>query len=117
MPPCAAMECARRGESWKQKHLTLYPSSLIVAAAAPPARPVPTTMTVYFRLLAGFTSFMWSLRSVHFFSSGPAGILEFKDMALLAVDEAREDGHGDGDVGEGDERRGERGEPLHALRV
>ena len=23
MPPCAAIECARRGESWKQKQLTL----------------------------------------------------------------------------------------------
>src|SRR5471030_2996036 len=74
-------------------------------------------MTVCFRLLDGFTSFMWSLRSVHFFSSGPSGILEFRVMAFLAVDETREDGHGDGDVGKGDERRGHGGEPLQARRV
>src|SRR6266511_1756789 len=37
MPPCAAMLCARRGLSWKQKHLTLYPSSASVAAAEPAA--------------------------------------------------------------------------------
>jgi hypothetical protein len=39
------MLCARRGESWKQKQLTLYPSSLIVAAADAPASPEPTTRT------------------------------------------------------------------------
>src|SRR3990172_5355571 len=75
-------------------------------------------MTVYFRLLAGFTSFMWFLRSVHFCSSGPLGILEFRAMALLPVsNEAREDGHGDGDVGEGDDDGGSGGEALHPLRV
>ena len=31
------------------------------AAAEPPARPVPTTITVNFRLLAGFTSFILNL--------------------------------------------------------
>src|SRR5689334_15176428 len=82
MPPCAAMECARRGESWKQKHLTLYPSSLIVAAAAPPARPLPTTMTVYFRLLAGFTSFISNLCLSHFPSIGPSGTLDLSSMRV-----------------------------------
>src|SRR5947207_511476 len=75
MPPCAAMECARRGESWKQKHLTLYPSSPSVAAADPPASPDPTTMISYFRLFAGFTSFISKRHLSQAFSIGPLGIL------------------------------------------
>src|SRR5918998_4036278 len=55
MPPCAATLCARRGLSWYQNDLTLYPASPSVAAAEPPARPVPTTMIVIFRRLAGLT--------------------------------------------------------------
>src|SRR3954453_2847369 len=55
MPPCAATLCALRGLSWYQKDLTLYPISPSVAAAEPPARPVPTTMIVILRRLAGFT--------------------------------------------------------------
>src|SRR3954468_15612913 len=55
MPPCAATLCARRGLSWYQKDLTLYPASPRVAAAEPPASPVPTTMTVSLRRLAGLT--------------------------------------------------------------
>src|SRR5215210_1822783 len=55
MPPCAATLCARRGLSWYQNELTLYPASPSVAAAEPPARPVPTTMIVILRRLAGFT--------------------------------------------------------------
>src|SRR5271169_4094094 len=74
MPPCAAMEWARRGESWKQKDLTLYPNSPSVAAAEAPASPVPTIMTLYFRLLAGFTSFISNLARSHFCSMGPAGM-------------------------------------------
>src|SRR5512133_1451811 len=74
MPPCAAIEWARRGESWKQKERTSYPSSPSDAAAAPPARPVPTTMTRYFRLFAGFTSFRSNFRPSHFFSRGPGGM-------------------------------------------
>src|SRR6185437_4377538 len=81
MPPCAAMLCARRGESWKQKHLTLYPSSLSDAAADPPASPDPTTITVYFRLFAGFTSFISNRCLLHFFSIGPEGALDFSSMA------------------------------------
>src|SRR5918998_2177396 len=55
MPPCAATLCARRGLSWYQNDLTLYPASPSVAAAGPPARPVPTTMIVILRRLAGLT--------------------------------------------------------------
>ena len=40
------------------------PSSPSVAAADAPARPVPTTMTVYLRRLAGFTSFELELVAV-----------------------------------------------------
>src|SRR2546427_3532288 len=42
MPPWAAIECARRAESWKQKQETLYPSSASDAAADAPASPEPT---------------------------------------------------------------------------
>ena len=41
----------------------------------PPARPEPTTMTLYFRLLAGLTSFISKRCLSHFFSIGPAGTL------------------------------------------
>lgn len=40
-----------------------------------PANPVPTTMTEYFRLFAGLTSFKSNLCRVHFSSMGPGGIL------------------------------------------
>src|ERR687894_122860 len=80
MPPCAAMLCARRGESWKKKHLTLYPSSLIVAAADAPARPLPTMSTVYFRLFAGFTSFISKRCLSHFSAIGPEGTLASRDL-------------------------------------
>ena len=42
----------------------------------PPARPEPTTMTVCFRLLAGFTSFISKRAWSQIFSIGPEGILE-----------------------------------------
>src|ERR1019366_5155978 len=74
MPPCAAIECARRGESWKQKQLTRYPSSESDADALAPARPDPTTITWYFRLFAGFTSFISKRCLSHFSASGPAGM-------------------------------------------
>src|SRR5687767_4886841 len=70
---------ARRGESWKQKHFTTYPSSLRVAAADAPARPLPTTSTVCFRLLAGFTSFISKRCLSHLRSMGPDGTREFSD--------------------------------------
>ena len=57
IPPCAAIECARRGLSWIQKLSTLNPISASEAAAEAPASPVPTTMMSRRRLLAGFTSF------------------------------------------------------------
>src|SRR6266702_6400287 len=66
---------ARRGLSWKQKHFTLYPSSASEAAAEAPARPVPTTSTSNFRLLAGLTSLMSNLWLSHFAASGPEGAL------------------------------------------
>src|SRR3954454_13111225 len=55
MPPCAATLCARRGLCWYQNDLTLSPTSPSVAAAEPPASPVPTTMIVILRRLAGLT--------------------------------------------------------------
>jgi hypothetical protein len=51
------MLCARRGLSWMQKLLTLYPSSPSDEAADAPASPVPTTITVNLRRFAGLTSF------------------------------------------------------------
>ena len=45
------------------------------AAAAAPARPVPMTMTVYVRRLAGLTSRISNLRWSHLRSMGPGGIL------------------------------------------
>jgi hypothetical protein len=39
----------------KAKAFTLYPNSANVAAAEPPASPVPTTIISKLRLLAGFT--------------------------------------------------------------
>src|SRR5262249_20050368 len=65
------------GLSWKQKHETLYPNSASDAAAEPPARPVPTTITEYFRLFAGLTSFMSNLCFVHFSAIGPEGTCDF----------------------------------------
>ncbi len=49
-------------------------------AAEEPARPAPTTITSYFRLLAGLTSLMSALCLRHLSASGPAGILESSFM-------------------------------------
>jgi hypothetical protein len=58
-----------------------------VAAADPPARPEPTTMTVYLRLLAGFTSLR--LKRVTFFEIG-AGMNDADgEMQQVIDDEAR----------------------------
>src|SRR6478672_4300610 len=73
MPPCAAILCARRGESWKQKHLTLYPSSPKVAAAEAPASPLPTTIISNFDRLFGATNFDSPRCLSHFLSRGPEG--------------------------------------------
>src|SRR6478672_1868941 len=108
MPPCAAMLCARRGESWKQKHLTLYPSSLRLAAAAPPASPEPTTITVYFRLFAGFTSFISNLCLLHFSTSGPEGVFDRRSIASLPDDA--------GDDAERNEREAEPDDERHTER-
>jgi hypothetical protein len=77
MPPCAAMECALRGESWKQKHFTLYPNSAKVAAADEPANPDPTTMISKLRLFAGFTKETEERYFVHLSDRFPSGIFEF----------------------------------------
>jgi len=53
-----------------------------VAAADPPASPDPTIITEYFRLFAGFTSFISNLCRVHFCSMGPDGLLAFNSMTL-----------------------------------
>src|SRR5215204_5265198 len=75
MPPWAAIEWARRGESWNVNDSTMYPSSASVAAAEAPARPVPTTMTLNLRLLLGLTSFESAMNVSHLSISGPSGIL------------------------------------------
>src|SRR5471032_659677 len=93
MPPCAAIECARRGESWKQKQLTRYPSSESDADALAPARPDPTTITWYFRLLAGFTSFISKRCLSHFSASGPAGIFGLSLMVICVIGSADEAEH------------------------
>ena len=76
IPPCAAIECALLGESWKQKAFTLYPISPSDAAADDPAKPVPTTMISIFGLLLGATNFKWFLWLVHLSEICPSGILE-----------------------------------------
>src|SRR5215208_3692605 len=63
----------------------------MVAAAPAPARPVPTTMTVNRRLLAGFTSFISNLCFSHFCSIGPSGIFASRTI----------EGEGAGSVGRG----------------
>src|ERR1700682_1973202 len=83
MPPCAAMLCARRGLPWKQKHLTLYPNSPSDAAADAPASPDPTTMMLYFRLLAGFTRFISKRARSHAVSMGPRGSLDSRTIFSL----------------------------------
>ena len=89
MPPCAAIECARRGESWKQNARTSYPNSASVAAADDPARPVPTTMMLYLRLLAGLTSFWFFLYSVHFCGTGPGGTFDSSFMGSVLANVGR----------------------------
>src|SRR5688572_8823878 len=85
MPPCAAMECARRGESWNTKVDTLYPSSDMVADADAPASPAPTTITLCRRLLAGFTSFIAKRCWSHFCSMGPSGIFDLSSIMSVGL--------------------------------
>ncbi len=51
-------------------------------AALPLANPEPTTMMVYFRLLAGFTSFISNLRLSQAVSIGPDGSFEFSSICV-----------------------------------
>src|SRR5512146_2290644 len=60
----------------------------MLAAAEAPASPEPTTITVYFRLFAGFTSFISKRCFSHFRSSGPEGILERSSMAFRLPNDA-----------------------------
>src|SRR6188472_3808733 len=53
----------------------------MVAAALAPASPLPTTSTVYFRLFAGFTSFISKRWVSHLRSMGPGGMRAFSSMA------------------------------------
>src|SRR5580704_13929016 len=98
MPPWAAILCARRGESWKQKHLTPYPSSPKVAAAEAPARPLPTTIISNFGRLFGATNFDSPRCLSHFLSSGPEGTFESRVVAIELPYNAEEDRHGNRDV-------------------
>ena len=58
-----------------------------MAAAAPPASPLPTTMTLYLRLFAGLMRRESILCLVHFWSSGPDGMLAsgMSELDLLMV--------------------------------
>src|SRR5690348_3654440 len=94
MPPCAAILCARRGESWKQKHFTLYLSSPKVAAAEAPARPLPTTITSNFDRLFGATNFDSPRCLSHFLSSGPEGTFESRVIDIGLPDNAEKDRSG-----------------------
>src|SRR5260370_42686784 len=58
-----------------QTDLTLKANSESEAGADGPARPLPTTSTSNFRLLAGLTSFRSNLCLSHLAASGPEGIL------------------------------------------
>src|SRR5258708_1463814 len=105
MPPWAAIECARRGVSWKQKHLTRNPSSPRLAAAAAPAKPDPTTSTVNFRLLLGLTSRRWLRWSSQAEVRWPMGALASSFIAdrSLQADQPAQHGQREGDVAEGDD--------------
>src|SRR4051794_20554475 len=52
----------------------------MLAAALAPASPLPTTRTVYFRLFAGFTSFISKRWVSHLLSMGPGGMRAFSSM-------------------------------------
>src|SRR3712207_4146560 len=119
MPPWAGKVCGRRGLSWYQNDVTLYPCSPRVAAAEPPARPVPTTMTVIFRRLAGLTSRPRKRRSLHrsligtsvgalVSAMGSPTVKRSRGMEAMTslVDEPEDDGVGDDEV-PGDQHHGE----------
>src|ERR1035437_687558 len=107
MPAWAAIECARRGESWKQKQLTREPSSESDADALAPARPEPTTITWYFRLFAGFTSFISKRCLFHFSASGPAGMRASSLMVMAggSANEAEHDAQREKTESRGDDHR------------
>src|SRR5262245_5585762 len=71
------MLCARRGVSWIVVTMTLKPISASDAAADAPARPLPTTITVYLRRLLGAMSLISLLHFVHLSAIGPSGTRAF----------------------------------------
>ena len=85
IPPWAAILCALRAESWKQKTLTLYPNSEREAAAEAPAKPEPIIIISKFLLLEGLTKGTVERYLVHFVSSAPSGIFESSIEAILLV--------------------------------
>ena len=71
---------------------------LHLAAADPPASPLPTTIRSNFRLLLGLTS-LDSIRCFsHFFSSGPDGIFESNVVAIGLPDNSKKDCEGNRNV-------------------
>ena len=62
-------------------------------------------MILYFRLFAGFTSFMSNLCFDHFFSMGPDGNLGVEGHGSSHCDDAEEDGERDGGEAEGQQHR------------
>src|SRR5687767_8452715 len=73
-------------------------------------------MTSYFRLLAGFTSFISKRCRVHFWAIGPSGILASSFTRSPLGDEAGEDEHrGDHEAREDGERGPEREGSPHRV--
>ena len=73
------VEVAVRDEvMFKEPYLSMNPFAVVpflaVAAAAPPAKPDPTTMMRYFLLLAGLTNLEEKRWLSHFSAKGPSGI-------------------------------------------
>src|SRR5215510_10144529 len=95
-----------------------YPSSASEAEALAPARPEPTTMTWYLRLLAGFTSFISKRCFSHFCSSGPDGTFERRSIGdSRLLDHAEQDGEREGDVAHHHDGGDHRGQPVGDLLV
>src|SRR5215204_5427436 len=107
---------ARRGLSWMQKLSTLYPSSPSEDAADAPASPVPTTMMVNLRRLAGLTSFDSNRCRSHFSARAPPGILESR--IINSMGEIRPDrDQREADANEDGEEDAEGHQPLRVDRM
>src|SRR5262249_26009768 len=86
------------------------------AAPEAPARPDPTTITVYFRLFAGLTSFISKRCFSHFFSMGPGGMFDRSSMSRFLLDDANEHRNRDRNVAHHHHEREKRGE-SHPQRI